>query len=1115
MSRLRSLPRAVLPVLLFGAALLTCRSDLPTEPAAVRPAESPSLAVAGPPEIFVGAGQVARCDGSNDEATAALLDNIPGTVYVLGDNVRASGSAADYTNCYGPSWGRHRPRTRPSPGEIEYQTSGASGYYGYFGTAAGDPAKGYYSFNLGDWHVIVLNSAISTSASSAQLQWLRGDLAANQTQCTLAYWHHPYFSSIGTSVRPGLKPIWDELYAAQADVVLNAHYRAYERFAKQSPTGAADANGLRQFTVGTGGHGVDQFGTIRPNSEARSSGVFGVLKLALASGSYTWEFVPIAGQGFTDTGSADCLKAGPQAASVEVAPTSASVAEGQNVQLTATPRDALGNPVNRSVTWSTSDPAVARVSGTGLVTGLFAGSATISATADGQVATSAITVTPPPPGSPIVMVGVGDIAACDVTGDEATAVLLDGIAGTVFTLGDNAYESGTLQEYQSCYHPTWGRHKSRTRPLPGNHEYNTPDATGYYAYFGAAAGDPAKGYYSYDIGDWHVVVLNDNINKAAGSPQEQWLRADLAASTRQCTMAMWHQPRFTSVSGRSTNNGVKPFWDALYEAGADLIVNGHDHVYERWAPQKPDATPDPTRGLRQITAGTGGRELYGFGAIAANSVVRHNTSFGVLKLTLAATSFAWEFIPVPGGSFDAGSADCHGAPTGSNQAPISQAGGPYSGSEGAPVAFNGSGSSDPDADLPLSYAWSFGDGTTGTGATPSHAYAQDGSFTVSLTVTDSRGLPSAPATAAVTVANVAPAVSAGPDAAVTLGAAFSLNATFSDPGANDPPWGYTIDWGDGATQSGSAATSAAPIGAAHTYAAVGTYLVRVTVTDPSGGTGSDELSATVSAAAAAQVVVAAGNIASCSNTRDEATASLIDGIPGTVLALGDNALPSGSAANHANCYSPSWGRHKSRTYAALGNKEYGTGSADPAFDYFGDRAGPRGLGYYSFDLGDWHIIVLNSNPSRVPFGAGSTQEQWLRADLAASTKSCTLALWHNPRFFSSNTAGWTSSSNIKILWDDLYAAGAELVLNGQQHHYERLAPMTPAGARDDARGIRQFNSGNGGESVESPIAIHPLSEARSTAFGVLKLTLRADSYSWEFVPMVPGQFSDTGSGTCH
>ncbi|HEX8692663.1 MAG TPA: metallophosphoesterase [Longimicrobium sp.] len=264
---------------------------------------------------------------------------------------------------------------------------------------------------------------------------------------------------------------------------------------------------------------------------------------------------------------------------------------------------------------------------------------------------------PPPPPS-AVLVAAGDIADCRSTGDEATAALLDGIDGTVAVLGDNAYENGSEQEYRDCYHPTWGRHKARTRPTPGNHEYQTPGAAGYFAYFGAAAGNPAEGWYSYDLGAWHVVSLNSELPVAAGSAQEQWLRADLAAHPARCTLAYWHRPRFSS-SLHGNNAAMQPLWQALYDAGADVVLVGHDHAYERFAPQTPTGAADPARGIRQFLVGTGGRALYQFNAPVANSEVRYNQTFGVIKLTLEADAYTWEFIPVSGTFRDTGRTTCH------------------------------------------------------------------------------------------------------------------------------------------------------------------------------------------------------------------------------------------------------------------------------------------------------------------------------------------------------------------------------------------------------------------------------------------------------------------------
>lgn len=265
---------------------------------------------------------------------------------------------------------------------------------------------------------------------------------------------------------------------------------------------------------------------------------------------------------------------------------------------------------------------------------------------------------------PVILVGAGDIASCGSDGDEATARLLDEIDGVVFTLGDHAYEAGTPIEFAACYEPSWGRHRSRTRPSPGNHDYLTADASGYFRYFGDRAGDPGKGYYRYSLGAWHIIVLNSNCSEVGGcgrgSPQERWLRAQLAAHPAMCTLAYWHHPRFSS--GRHGGEpAVGAFWQALYDHDADVVLAGHDHVYERFAPQRPNGEPDPVRGLRQFVVGTGGKSLYEFdGPAIANSETRDDRTFGVLKLTLHATSYEWRFVPVAGRSFtDSGSGSCH------------------------------------------------------------------------------------------------------------------------------------------------------------------------------------------------------------------------------------------------------------------------------------------------------------------------------------------------------------------------------------------------------------------------------------------------------------------------
>jgi uncharacterized protein YjdB len=349
-------------------------------------------------------------------------------------------------------------------------------------------------------------------------------------------------------------------------------------------------------------------------------------------------------------------------ATVTVTPNPASVAVGATVQLTATLKDANGNTLTgRTVAWTTSNASFATVNAsTGLVTGVAAGSATITATSEGKSGTSAVTVTAPSGGGSNVLVGAGDISDCGNDNDEATAKLLDGISGTVYTTGDNAYSDGTSTEYQQCYDPTWGRHKARTKPSPGNHDYHTSGAAGYYGYFGSLAGPSGRGYYSYDLGDWHIISLNSEVSMSAGSAQETWLRTDLAASTKQCTLAYWHKPRFSSGTNHGSLSSAQPLWQALYDFHAEIVLNGHEHNYERFAPQTPTGTADATNGIREFVVGTGGESHYTGNSPIANSQVFNGSTFGVLKLTLSAGTYSWQFIPVSGQSFtDSGSGTCH------------------------------------------------------------------------------------------------------------------------------------------------------------------------------------------------------------------------------------------------------------------------------------------------------------------------------------------------------------------------------------------------------------------------------------------------------------------------
>jgi hypothetical protein len=290
-----------------------------------------------------------------------------------------------------------------------------------------------------------------------------------------------------------------------------------------------------------------------------------------------------------------------------------------------------------------------------------------------------------------VIAAAGDIA-CDPNsdffnggeGDSShcrqlyTSDLLLGGVDAVLPLGDTQYENGVLSKFQASYDGSWGRVKSISKPAIGNHEYGSgsgsPVGSGYFDYFNGqgvttgAAGDRTKGYYSFDIGSWHLVALNSVCSQVGGcgpgSPQEQWLRADLAAHSNACTLAYWHHPLFSS-GGIGNNSSMEPIWQALYDAGADVVLSGHDHNYERFAPQDPSGAADPSYGVREFVVGTGGKSRLAWGTVKPNSLVRQNSTFGVLKLTLHADAYEWGFVPEPGKSFtDAGSGSCHGAPPG-------------------------------------------------------------------------------------------------------------------------------------------------------------------------------------------------------------------------------------------------------------------------------------------------------------------------------------------------------------------------------------------------------------------------------------------------------------------
>jgi hypothetical protein len=260
-----------------------------------------------PDAVFVGAGDIARCDNAETEATARLLDRQPGTVFTLGDNVYPASTPELLATCYGSTWGRQKSRTLAAPGNHDWEPAAGAAYFAYFGPSAGPAGAGYYSSTLGSWHIVSLNSNVPSGPGSAQYDWLKADLAASHATCTLAFWHHPLFSSGPNGNTGAMREAFRLLNRFGVDVVLNGHDHDYERFAPQDADARPSPTGVREFVVGTGGYSLYERASTQPNSQLWENRTWGVLKLMLKSGSYDWEFLPIAGQSFRDSGSAACV----------------------------------------------------------------------------------------------------------------------------------------------------------------------------------------------------------------------------------------------------------------------------------------------------------------------------------------------------------------------------------------------------------------------------------------------------------------------------------------------------------------------------------------------------------------------------------------------------------------------------------------------------------------------------------------------------------------------------------------------------------------------------------------------------------------------------------------
>jgi len=349
---------------------------------------------------------------------------------------------------------------------------------------------------------------------------------------------------------------------------------------------------------------------------------------------------------------------------------------------------------------------------------------------------------------PVVMTA-GDIACKPGAAVTATTCHQARTAGlltaepwlsSVLMLGDGQYEDGSLEEYTGPdgYDATWGRLKAITRPTPGNHDYHVLGAPGYFAYFGTVANLAENGVYSFDLGSWHLISLNSEISAAVGSPQEQWLRADLAATEQSCILAYWHRPRFSS-GDHGSSTSLRPLWQALYDAGADVVLSGHDHDYERFAPQDAAGLATPS-GVRQFVVGTGGASHSPFpGESAPNSEVRDATTFGVLRMVLHPAGYDWRFVPDTDGGFaDSGSAPCNAVPPRAAATAT-----PDDGMAPLDVTVDASKSTGGGRTPIASYAFDFGDGSPPSGPQPDpvarHTYAAAGTYTVVVRVTDSAG----------------------------------------------------------------------------------------------------------------------------------------------------------------------------------------------------------------------------------------------------------------------------------------------------------------------------------------------------------------------------------------
>jgi hypothetical protein len=786
-SALRALRTAVVPALVVLLAVPA--GTLVVNAATLLASPSASTASAEEPIIVAAAGDVACAPGdSTSSTTCRQMDTAdvvvgmnPAAVLALGDLQYDRGTAAEFAGGYDPSWGRFKSITHPVPGNHEYDTSGASGYYNYFGSAAGDPAKGYYSWDIGAWHMIALNSECGAvggcNEGSAQERWLRADLAANAGRCTLAYWHHPLFAS-GRSTS-SVAPFWDALHEAGADLVLSGHSHNYEHFAPQSSSGDADPTGLREFVVGTGGVYFHTHGSLQPNTVARQDHTFGVLKLSLYGARYEWEFVPVAGSTWTDSGSANCHNSsapppvaptapsglavtGTTASQVSLAWSASSPAGGPAVAGYRVYRNGSSTPLNGSPVTSTSYTDTTVAAGTAYsyaVTAVNTAGTESPRSAAVQVTTPGGTGEPPPGGN---VLDVPVRASAD-DAEERTA------SGAV-TLG-----SGDLN---------LGQDGDRAQTVGMR-----------FTGVGVPAGATVtRAWVQFQVDEASTAATNLTIAGEAVNSSAAFTTATANVSSRARTAATvgWTPPAWPTAGARGADQRTPDLFPVLQE-----IISRPG-----WA---------SGGALSLLVSGTGERTAESVDGGAARAPVLH------VEYSTGTTG------PV-------------------NAAPVVSAGSDASVTRPAAVSLAGSVTDDglPAPPGVVSATWSetSGPGTVSfadpAAASTTATFSSAGTYVLRLTADDGALQAFDEVTVTVsdaTPANTAPVVSAGSDTAVTRPAAVSLAGSVTDDGLPAPPGAVSALWSE--TSGPGTVSFADPAAAATTatFSSAGTYVLRLTADD--------------------------------------------------------------------------------------------------------------------------------------------------------------------------------------------------------------------------------------------------------------------------------------------